>query len=1076
MRLIAAVAAVAALVLAPGAARAATIAVDTTSDQFENGSDCSIREAIQAANQDADFDACAGTGAVYGDDAVSVPAGTYTLALIGIDDDNHAWDLDVIGGGALAISGAGAGTGGTIIDGNGTSRVFDLRSGALALADLQVTGGDEDTGFNVGGGISTEAGTSLTLDGAVVEGNVASVDGGGIYSRGSLAVTNGSVISNNSAGVHLGSSGGGLAYRGAAPDDSLTITDSTLTGNSVLGPRASGAGASIAPQAPGQSLSITSSDISANGILGAELGGGVYMEGASAADTLSISNSRLAGNRVFSSAPGDANGAGLYLRAGSLELDSSEVAGNDATHGGAFGQAWGAGLFGRGGMEITDSVIADNDASATGADGSSAQGGGIFFGGDGVVRRTTISGNSVTGTVEAAGGGIEQQPNTSSTLTVVNSTISGNSATAPTGGFGGGIDADTDASASLVHTTVAGNASNGSADGVVASFAASFTVRGSVLNGPDEAAVCSGNPTSGGHNVASGLSCGLGGTGDVQHVDPGLLALADNGGPDAGAPGRLRPLLTHGLAATSPAVDRVPAASCDDERPPNDLLEDERGFPRPFPAACDAGSYELVTCGSAVADGSTILGTAASDTISGTAGPDVILGLGGGDEITGGGGDDTLCGGDGDDDFVEGAVPSGADALHGGAGAGDRADYGLRTNPIVADLDGAADDGEACPGGSCEDDELRGDIEEIEGGSAADALTGDDGANGLIGNGGNDHLVGLEGADALLGLEDIDTAGYEERLAGEGVAATLGTSGGNGNADDGAGDDLANGVENLIGGAGDDALSGNGGVNALSGGAGADVLDGRDHGDSLDGGAALDTALYSTGGGVAVNLATGSVTGAQGADTLSLIENAVGSSANDVLVSGPGDNSLDGGAGTDTVSFELGSQPVVASLLTGVATGDAATADALARLENIEGTDFGDTLTGNGVSNALSGGAGDDTLTGNGAADELGLGAGNDTANAQDGVTDTIECGGGGTDTGSFDVTPDETFVSCPNGDGDALVDIVDLCPAQSGTLPTGCPAPVVTAPTPPAAKACRKGFKLRKGKCVKKKQRRKLA
>ena len=966
MRLIAAVATIFTLALAPTVAEAATIAVDTPIDQFENGSGCSVREAIQAANLNADFDACTGTGTVYGDDTVSVPAGTYTLTLIGIDDDNNAWDLDVIGGGALTISGAGTGTGGTIINGNGTSRVFDLRSGALTLDQLKVTGGNEGAGVNVGGGISTEAGTGLTLDGVLVDGNLASSDGGGIYSRGSLAITSGSVISNNTAGGGLALSGGGIAYRGAAPGDSLTISGSSLTGNSVAGPGAQGGGVAIIPQSAGQSLSISSSELSANGILGAQLGGAVYMEGASAADTLSISDSRLAGNRVFRSSPGDAQGGGLYLRTGSLELASSEVAENEAEHTGDFGQAWGAGLYLQGDTTTTDTVIADNEASASGDDTSSAAGGGVYFrGGASIVRRSTVSGNTVSGAVSAQGGGIEQQA--SGSLTVVNSTISGNSASSPAAALGGGIEADS-VTTSLIQTTVADNTSDGNADAVSSVFADSFTVRGSVLDGPDPSTVCFGNPSSGGHNVARGLSCGLGGTGDVQNVDPELLTLADNGGPDVGAPGQVRPLLTHALAATSAAVDKVPAASCDDENPPNDLLADERGFPRPFPAACDAGSYELVTCGAAVADGSTILGTSAGELISGTAGPDVILGLGGGDTITGAGGDDTLCGGGGDDNFVEGAAPSGADELHGDAGS-DRVNYSLRSNPIVADIDGAADDGEACPGASCENDELSADVEEIEGGSAADVLTGDEDANGLIGNDGNDLLVGLEGADALLGLGDTDAAGYEERLAAEGVTATLGTVSGNGNADDGLGDNLANGVENLIGGAGDDVLTGNGVVNALSGGAGADVLDGRDLGDSLDGGAAADTVLYSSGGGVSVNLATGSATGAQGADTLSLIENAVGSPGSDLLVSGPGDNSLDGGAGNDTASFGLSSQPVVASLVSGIATGDAPTADALAGVENLEGTDFGDTLTGNGDANALSGGDGNDTLTGNAGAD-----------------------------------------------------------------------------------------------------------
>jgi len=60
-------------------ARAAAINVDTTDDEYNTDpAECSLREAIQAANTDAAFGGC---DAGSGDDTISLPAGTYTFTL-----------------------------------------------------------------------------------------------------------------------------------------------------------------------------------------------------------------------------------------------------------------------------------------------------------------------------------------------------------------------------------------------------------------------------------------------------------------------------------------------------------------------------------------------------------------------------------------------------------------------------------------------------------------------------------------------------------------------------------------------------------------------------------------------------------------------------------------------------------------------------------------------------------------------------------------------------------------------------------------------------------------------------------
>ena len=94
---------------------------------------------------------------------------------------------------------------------------------------------------------------------------------------------------------------------------------------------------------------------------------------------------------------------------------------------------------------------------------------------------------------------------------------------------------------------------------------------------------------------------------------------------------------------------------------------------------------------------------------------------------------------------------------------------------------------------------------------------------------------------------------------------------------------------------------------------------------------------------------------------------------------------------------------------------------------------------------------------------------------AQDGQTDTVDCTGGGVDAGTVDAAPAEIYIACANGDGDALVDMADACPAQPGTMANGCPVPppAATQPAQPSAKKCKKGRKLKKGRCVKKRKKR---
>src|SRR5262249_57705343 len=78
---------------------------------------------------------------------------------------------------------------------------------------------------------------------------------------------------------------------------------------------------------------------------------------------------------------------------------------------------------------------------------------------------------------------------------------------------------------------------------------------------------------------------------------------------------------------------------------------------------------------------------------------------------------------------------------------------------------------------------------------------------------------------------------------------------------------------------------------------------------------------------------------------------------------------LDGGAGNDTASYDTSSTAVTVNLATGTGSGGDAQGDTLTNIENLIGSTFNDTLIGDQNANVLIGGAGADTLIGGGGSD-----------------------------------------------------------------------------------------------------------
>ena len=441
-----------------------------------------------------------------------------------------------------------------------------------------------------------------------------------------------------------------------------------------------------------------------------------------------------------------------------------------------------------------------------------------------------------------------------------------------------------------------------------------------------------------------------------------------------------------------------------------------------------------------------IYGGRGNDKLYGYSGTGTLEGESGNDTLFGGKGNDRLAG-DLDNDTLIGG--GGADVLDGGEGT-DIADYSASTDAVQIYLDGTAGTGGHAAGdtlsnienliGSSYADTLTGDDAEnvIESGGGNDRLFGGSGNDTLDGGGGMDMLTGGGGADILDGGRGMDTADYSSST--EAVQISLDGTAGTGGA--AAGDMLRN-IENLIGSAYGDSLTGDDGDNMITAGAGADRLEGRDGDDvltggegtdTLDGGDGVDTADYSASANavqISLDGTVGTGSHAEG-DTLSNIENLIGSAYADTLFGDDGDNVieseagedvLDGGDGTDTASYINSDVRVHVDLKNPHQFFGHAQGDTLTNFENITGSDYGDFLHGDDGDNIIVAGAGADRLEGRDGDDVLIGGAGAD-----------VMLGDGGSDTADYsasdagiEVRLNGSTSSGGHAQGDILISIENL-------------------------------------------------
>jgi Ca2+-binding RTX toxin-like protein len=334
-------------------------------------------------------------------------------------------------------------------------------------------------------------------------------------------------------------------------------------------------------------------------------------------------------------------------------------------------------------------------------------------------------------------------------------------------------------------------------------------------------------------------------------------------------------------------------------------------------------------------------------------GSDTIVGGPGNEIVLPGQGANTVFGGPGADIVL--ASGSGPDVVHGGPGL-DGVSYQNHASAVSVTLDGNANDGSGIEG-----DNIMPDVESLEGSPEGDQVRGSPGPNHLFGGQGNDLLFGLGGNDVLEGGGGLVTSAFQndgsDQFSGGQGTDTVREDGHVGAlrlsidglpndrvvGDQSQGtDNIASDVENVVGGPGDDVISGSSANNRLTGGDGKDELSGL--------------------------------------------------LGNDVLVPGPGIDSLVGGGGRDTAAFTGAAAAITANLEQGTADGDGH--DVLSGMESLLGSANGDRLTGSSTANVLTGAAGDDVLKGLAGNDRLIGGPGDDTLAGGPG-TDTCRQGPG---------------------------------------------------------------------------------
>jgi CSLREA domain-containing protein len=515
------------------------IIVTITDDIVANDGECSLREAIAAANSNVPSGFLPGecaAGSATETDVILLDAGeSYNLTIQGADEDwGETGDLDILNNPDVEIDIH------VKVTGEGTARVnasflndriWHVHSDAhLVLEQVETFGGSSP----LGGGLFNDNGR-VTLTNTVFALNTA-YTGGAIANNGANAVivANDTEILRNTANTTHG--GGVLNQNGASI---------FLIGSHVYGNQAAEHGGGLANGADESVINISRSTLNDNeaGSCGgavANWGGGVHVH----------FGSQILNNSAVQYGGGVCNGSGVVNM-----IMETVIEGNESSF-------YGGGISNADLLNITDSVVRNNKAFDNNNDGGF--GGGFYTapGSQTKINRSAILGN----TADHSGGAILAQ----GTLEIYNSTLSGNFAI-----FGGGLLVWPLADVTVVNATIAANASVGQNGVGLLQAGGQIAIGNSLLdNLGGNCYQSDGTFVSLGHNLSGDDSCLFTEAGDLNDVDP-LLAELENG--------------VHQLHPDSPAIDAGDAALCAET---SVFYLDQLGQTRPKFNGCDIGAVE----------------------------------------------------------------------------------------------------------------------------------------------------------------------------------------------------------------------------------------------------------------------------------------------------------------------------------------------------------------------------------------------------------------------------------------------------------------------------------------------------
>jgi hypothetical protein len=315
----------------PVAAHAATISVTTNADV--SASECTLRDAIGAANGNSPKGACP-AGEASGTDLIDFALPAPSTITVATALPTILSNLTIKGPGSSSL---------TVSGGNATN-IFRIEGGSVTISGLTIANG----ACIVGCALNNTA--DLLLEGVVVEHNVATVNGGadafpgpgGIRNGGgSMTIRNSTIRANETLALNATNQnapqGGGMVNAGSAL---LTIEGSTIAGN-LVSATAAGAGTTNASGggiANFGELVIRRSTLSANAATAAgsntfnSAQGGGISNANSPNVKVTIAGSTIAGNSASASGPGevDAQSGGFSVFGSAFTVRGSTIAGNSA--------------------------------------------------------------------------------------------------------------------------------------------------------------------------------------------------------------------------------------------------------------------------------------------------------------------------------------------------------------------------------------------------------------------------------------------------------------------------------------------------------------------------------------------------------------------------------------------------------------------------------------------------------------------------------------------------------------------------------------------------------------------------